>query len=113
MNTKIAEECPDDYTFNPDNEYIKIRHKELWKGSYTVSGAREEGYIVESGGQQSSSGSFHTEGVSGSKTSIKGQQSYNAERSSMGSFSSKEEAVQLYPQEVNLKLRISKFSNHA
>lgn len=64
----------------------------MTKGSYTISGAIEEGIIVESGGEFSSSGSFNTQGVSGGQASI----------------SSKQEAVQLYPQEIHLKLRISK-----
>lgn len=90
---KISQECPEEYTLNPDNEYIKIRYKNLTKGSYTVEGGYEEGYEWETGGYQSSSGQFHTEGVSEDNTSFRG----------------KNEAVQLFPQEIHLKLRISEF----
>ncbi|XP_014209848.1 integrin beta-PS isoform X2 [Copidosoma floridanum] len=91
VNTRISEECPDNYTFNPDNVYIKVRQKELWKGSYTINPGREEGIAWEAGGQQSSSGSVNVKGESGSSASA----------------SDRSEAVQLYPQEINLKLRIN------
>lgn len=111
VNLKISEECPDNFTFNPDNEYIKIRHKELWKGSYEIEGAREEGFIVESGGHQSSSGHFHVEGQQSSSEHQSSSGHFNQQGEVSGTqretFSGSQEAVQLYPQEISLKLRIS------
>lgn len=101
VNKKISEECPDNYTFNPDNEYIKIRYKDLTKGSYYAVKGLEEKVITESKGQESSSASVNTESQSSSQSTI-------SSSSSSTSSSSKQEAVQLYPQEVSLKLRISK-----
>ncbi|XP_014224421.1 integrin beta-PS-like isoform X1 [Trichogramma pretiosum] len=89
INTRISEICPENYTFNPDNEYIKIRHKDLWKGSYSIDGGSESGFFIEEGGHESYNGKFNVQG---------GGKSY---------FGGKQEAVQLYPQEINLKLRIN------
>lgn len=103
MNRRAAELCPEKYTYNPDNEFILIRDRELWKGTYNVNPGLEEGYNFESGGYHSSSGNIN----------YKGQQSsdgyYDGEESGSSAFSeSREEAVQLSPQEISLKLRISK-----
>ncbi|XP_001606384.1 integrin beta-PS [Nasonia vitripennis] len=88
---KISMECPNDYTINPDNEYKMDKYKELTKGSYNAVKGLEEKVSTESKGHESSSASIHTETHSSSSTST----------------SSKNEAVQLYPQEVTLKLRIN------
>ncbi|KAJ8669749.1 hypothetical protein QAD02_001008 [Eretmocerus hayati] len=97
VNTKIWEECPQNYTVAPENEFIKIRAKSLTKGSYEIEGGFEEGYEWESGGHQSSSGRFNTEEVNGDRTSFNENQAAQSER----------EAVQLFPQEIYLKVRIN------
>ncbi|XP_014230256.1 integrin beta-PS [Trichogramma pretiosum] len=79
VNAKISAECPDDYTINPDNEYIKIRYKDLTKGSYSP--------------------------VIGLKEDNKQKEQKSVSKDDIGS--NKQEAVQLYPQEVSLKLRIN------
>ncbi|XP_058794525.1 integrin beta-PS-like isoform X2 [Phymastichus coffea] len=91
VNQKISEECPDDFKINPDNEYITIRNKELWKGSYTIEPGYIEGSEWNAGGEHSSSGGFNIHGESGSSFS----------------GNSRGEAVQLQPQEVKIKLRIN------
>lgn len=103
VNRRTAELCPERYTINPDNEFILIRDKELWKGSYTVNPGYEEGYEIDSGGYHSSSGNIHVTGQQSSSGN------YVEEENGSSSFSeSKEETVQLSPQEISLKLRISK-----
>lgn len=94
---KISVECPNNYTINPDNEYKMDKYKELTKGSYNAVKGLEEKVATESKGQESSSTSVHTESHSSSQSTI----------TSSTSTTSKQEAVQLYPQEVTLKLRIS------
>ncbi|XP_001601489.2 integrin beta-PS [Nasonia vitripennis] len=91
LSKKIDEACPD--AFNPDNVYIKRRAKEIWKGNYTVGTAIEEHIEVSAGGSHSSSGSFNINSSSGTKTS--------------SVIGGKNEAVQLYPQHIELKLRIN------
>lgn len=94
VNTKISTECPANYTFNPDNEYYKIRYKELTKGSYTPVKGLEE---VDNEPTQESSADNSNADNNGKKTS------------KSGTKTDKEEAVQLYPQEITLKLRISNY----
>lgn len=85
-------ECPNDYTINPDNEYKMDKYKELTKGNYNAVKGLEEKVSTESKGQKSSSANVHTESHSSSSST---------------NTSSKNDAVQLYPQEVTLKLRMS------
>lgn len=71
-----------------------LKHRNLTKGGYAASGTGEgygsiEGSYSGSSSSSSSSSYFHKE-------------------SSSGSGSRKQEAVQMWPQEVNLKLRISR-----
>lgn len=96
VNTKILEECPEEYKINPDNDYIKIRYKELTKGTYHIGGGSTEGYSSEFTQQQTSSKKSYYDSVQWGQTS------------SGNSLNTKQEAVQLYPQEINLTLRISK-----
>ncbi|XP_058794533.1 integrin beta-PS [Phymastichus coffea] len=97
VNVKVTADCPANYTFNPGNDYTLIRYKELTKGNYApVKGLEETTITAEIEEEQSSSSSVHTVSESNSKTSSK-----------TSSTSNKQEAVQLYPQEINLKLRIN------
>lgn len=88
INTKIFATCPLDYTWNPDNVFSMLRHRNLTKGS---GGA--------GGGYGSIEGSFSSSNSSSSH--------FHKESSSSGG-SRRQEAVQMWPQEVDLKLRISK-----
>jgi integrin beta 1 len=119
VNTRISAECPDNYTFNPDNEYIKIRYRELAKGSYNaVIGLKEEEeeeeeeIIIESEEEQSSSGTVDIKLDNVTPVSTSSSSSFNRSSNSSSkknsSSSIKQEPVQLYPQEVSLRLRISK-----
>jgi integrin beta 1 len=99
VNKKISEECPENYTFNPNNEHIKVRYRELTKGSYSlVTGLGSTSAETEE--NESSSGSMQTNSQSSSSNS-------SSSSSSASSNNSKQEAVQLYPQEISLKLRIN------
>lgn len=84
INTKISSECPEKYIVNPDNEYQKVRYKELTKGSVS-----------------------QVEGLIEKKDDDNKQKNYKVSKTSVDN--NKEETVQLYPQEVNLKLRISNY----
>lgn len=94
-----SSECPANYTYNPGNDYTLLRYKELTKGNYApVKGLEETTVIPEIEDKQSSSTNVNNESGSRSKSSSK-----------TSSSNSKQEAVQLYPQEINLKLRISEY----
>ncbi|XP_012282811.1 integrin beta-PS [Orussus abietinus] len=82
INTKIFATCEEKYTWNPDNVFSMLRHRDLTKGGYGNRG---------SGGYSSSSSS--SSASSSSSTQIKS--------------GGRQEAVQIWPQEVNLKLRIN------
>lgn len=74
-----------------------VRHRNLTKGGYSV---------ISNAGMESH-GSF--EHISSTNYSSTSSTHIHQESSSSGSSSSKrQDAVQMWPQEVNLKLRISK-----
>ena len=81
MNTNITTECPKNHLINPSNEYQKIKGESLRKGSYDRNDSEKN---------------F-------------GNTNINAETANNPSNSNfKKEAIQLYPQEIKLKLRKSK-----
>ncbi|XP_006623005.1 integrin beta-PS [Apis dorsata] len=92
INTKIFATCPAEYTWNPDNVFSMIRHRNLTKGGYASGGANsyEYSYI---------------------NSSTYGSQSYketsNSNNNNNNSGNKRQEAIQIWPQEVNLKLRIN------
>lgn len=97
---KPATPCPEEFVVNPDNEQIMIRDEMLSRGGQYLGG----GTMVSGGsasGQQSGSGS-----MSGS-SSASGGSSMSGSASGSGSGS----VVQISPQEVKLKLRISELIN--
>ncbi|KAL6266943.1 hypothetical protein P5V15_000028 [Pogonomyrmex californicus] len=94
INTKILSICPPEYTWNPDNVFSMLRHRNLTKGGYAVGGAGGGGY----GSIESSYSNF-------SSSSSSSSHSYKESWGSGGSR--RQEAVQMWPQEVNLKLRIN------
>jgi len=94
INTKIFATCPPDYTWNPDNVFSMLRHRNLTKGGYAAGGGGGGGY-----------GSIET---SYSNFSSSSSSSSHSHKESWGGGGRRQEAVQMWPQEVNLKLRISK-----
>ena len=92
--------CPEEFVINPDNEQIMIRDYALSRGEKELSGGgrvsggsiseQESGFGSMSGGSSASGGSSMSGGASGA-----------------GSGS----VVQISPQHVHLKLRISEFLN--
>lgn len=93
INTKIFATCPPEYTWNPDNVFSMLRHRNLTKGGYGAGSG---------GGGGGGYGSIETSYSNFSSSSHSYKESWG------GSGSRRQEAVQMWPQEVNLKLRISK-----
>lgn len=96
-DTKPATLCPEEFVINPDNEQIMVRDYALSRGGKALSG----GGMV-SGGSISEQESGHSSMSGGSSAS--GGSSMSGGRSGSGSGS----VVQISPQHVHLKLRISK-----
>uniref|UniRef100_A0A1Q3FMG1 Integrin beta n=1 Tax=Culex tarsalis TaxID=7177 RepID=A0A1Q3FMG1_CULTA len=88
-----AQYCPEEYTVDPSNEFIKIEARELSKASKGGVAIAGEGYEEShwSSSSSSSSSSHHSSSSSSSSSS-----------SASGS-----NIVQIYPQRVQLKLRIN------
>lgn len=96
-DVKPASTCPEEFVINPDNEQILVRSEALSRGGMSMSGGGYESggtYYEEGGSQGSISGG--TSGISG------GSGSGGSSGSSSGGV------VQISPQHVQLKLRISK-----
>ena len=95
---KLATPCPEEFVVNPDNEQIMVRDYALSRGGKALSG-----------GTMVSGGSVYEE-ESGSSSMKGGSQSSGGFRESGGGSSSASGGVvQISPQEVHLKLRISEF----
>lgn len=97
--------CPEEYTYNPDNEMIPLLNMELTR---RVSGAAAEGGGAMAGGYSasgySSSGSSYQ--ASSSSSSHYGSSSSSGSTYGFGAAASGG-IVQISPQRVKLKLRIS------
>jgi integrin beta 1 len=93
---KPATPCPEEFVVNPDNEQIMMREAMLSRGSAYLG----DGSMV-SGGSASGHGS--------SSGSMSGHGSASGGSSGHGSSSGSGSVVQISPQEVKLKLRISEF----
>lgn len=93
---KPATPCPEEFVVNPDNEQIMIRDMALSRGGKALSG----GTMVSGGGiyeEESGAGS-----MSGQSSASGG-----GSESGKGSASGSGSVVQISPQHVHLKLRIS------
>lgn len=100
--TPFAGSCLEEYTWNPDNEQHMIWMRELTRagsssGSASAAGSYGESFSSSSGSSSSSSSS-HSFGGSSSSGS-----------GGAWGASGQEKIVQISPQRVGLKLRISKF----
>lgn len=89
--------CPEEFVINPDNEQIMVRDYGLSRGGQSIAG----GGMVSGGSMEGHGGS------SGSMTGG-GSASSGGSHSGSGSGSASGSVVQISPQEVRLKLRISK-----
>lgn len=95
---KPATTCPEEFVVNPDNEQIMVKDDALSRGGVAIS----DGTIVSGGsmsGHESSSGSMSGNSQSSGGSNMQGS----------GSGQKSEDVVQISPQEVRLKLRISEF----
>lgn len=95
----ITGSCPEQYTWNPDHEERILLREEL-----TRAGKSAGGGVHVSGSEYSASSS------SSSSSSYSGSATFggSSRGSSQSSASSSGKIVQVYPQRVGLKLRISK-----
>lgn len=104
--------CPEEYTWNPDYEYSMFEHEQLThaKGAAAIGGgSASSGGSISETKTSGSSYKEHSESSGGSFShygSSSGGSRYSGSSSSYGSSS--ERIVQIYPQRVGLKLRISK-----
>lgn len=111
--------CAVEYSYNPDNEEILVRKEELTRSGASAASAQQSGQLngfSSSSHNQSYSrydksqehwDSQRQQSMSGSS---KRQQS--GSRVEYGSFSESGKIVQIHPQEVNLRLRISMLINY-
>lgn len=88
--------CPEEYTFNPDNEQTFIDQRSLTRGG-----------SMSAGGSMVSGGSMSGGSSGGSSMSESGSMSAGGSSSGSGSSSASGSIVQISPQRVGLKLRIS------
>lgn len=90
--------CPEEYTVDPSNEAITLIARELSKPTKVGGGGAGGGYEAEM------SGSSHWSSSSSSHSSSSSSSSSSGHMSASG-----HNIVQIYPQRVQLKLRLSKF----
>lgn len=96
--------CPEEFTYNPDSQLTQIINKELSRSKRQSFLAGEDGAGGVVG--ESATGYKQTSSSSGSYSS----HSYNSQTghtSTSTSWRSEQEIVQIKPQRVNLKLRVS------
>lgn len=112
---KSINNCDEQYRWDPSNEQRLTVFEELTRGAIGQSGGGGQSMAGGSYEASSSKGSYHSSGST--------YESYNRETQSSASHSSKTSGmhtsygshsesgriVQIYPQRVNLKLRISMF----
>lgn len=93
--------CPEEYIWNPDTVQMFTMNRELTRAGYAAAAG---------GGQMSYGSSYYANSSYSSSSSGSYSGSYGASgsASSAGSFSGSD-IVQISPQRVSLKLRISKF----
>lgn len=112
---KSINNCSEEYTWDPDNEQRLVIYEELTRGGISQSGGGGGGGQSMAGGYEASSskGSHYSSGSSYENYSKQTQTSasHSSRKSGMhtsyGSHSESGRIVQIYPQRVNLKLRIS------
>lgn len=97
----ITGSCPEQYTWNPDHEERILIREELTRAGKSAAGGSASGVHISSSGEYSASGSSSSSGTFSS----------SSRGSASGSRSSSGKIVQIYPQRVGLKLRISKYSS--
>lgn len=109
---KSINNCDEEYTWDPDNEQRLVIFEELTRGAIaqssggqSIAGGSFE--AASSKGSSSSSGSTFESYSKQTQTSASQSSRKSSSRTSYGSVSSSGKIVQIYPQRVNLKLRIS------
>lgn len=109
---KSINNCAEEYTWDPDNEQRLVIAEELTRGGISQSGG---GQSIAGGSYEASSskGSHHSSGSTyesynrQTQTSATHSHKQSGMHTSYGSHSESGRIVQIYPQRVNLKLRIS------
>lgn len=101
--TSLTQTCPEEYTWNPDNEQRIVINRQLTRAGSSASASGGGGYV---------SGGTYEEGSYGSSS---WQGSYNEEHGAReaGSASgyARGQITQIAPQRIGLKLRISKLKD--
>lgn len=100
--------CPEEYTWNPDYEFSMYQHEQLTRAKGAAAsggGSTVAGGSISETASAGSSYSEHNEASSGSYDHY--GSSSGGSRYSGSSSSSSGKIVQIYPQRVGLKLRIS------
>uniref|UniRef100_U5EVW7 Integrin beta n=1 Tax=Corethrella appendiculata TaxID=1370023 RepID=U5EVW7_9DIPT len=94
--TQLHGSCPEEYTWNPDNEQTLVINRELSRaGSKAGGGQFVSGGSVSMSGSSSSSSSSHHQSSGGSYFEESGSSNFG------------QDTVQISPQRVGLKLRIN------
>lgn len=98
--------CPEEFTYNPDSQLTETINKELTRRKRLDAGAgyEDDSAAAAAGYQQSSASNYSYS--SSSYRSSSGSSSSSSSSNSM-SWRSEGEIVQIKPQRVNLRLRIS------
>lgn len=104
--------CPKEYIWNPDNEvHVKIAEELTRAGSISGGGQRISGgsYEASSSRDSSSSSSYSSNTYSRQRENSSGssRKGYSS-NTQFGSYESSGKIVQIYPQRVGLKLKISR-----
>lgn len=122
--TSLFGGCPEEYTWNPDHEQRIILKEELTRASQGAiggGGVRVSGASISGESSSSSSSQSKYEASGGSYTGYRESGSGGRQSGFQGSYSHSENAqfgqfggkiVQIYPQRVGLKLRISELWYH-
>lgn len=108
--------CPEEYTYNPDNVEVLINKTQLTRGGSHAAISGGSGQSAAGGYYSSSQNeSYSRNDYSQESWDRQRQQSINqnsrksGQRVDYGSYSESGKIVQIYPQRVQLKLRISRF----
>lgn len=113
--SSFAGGCAEEYTWNPDHEeHLLVREELTRAGSAAASGGAQQSiaggsYEASSSRQSYSGSSFESSQYSKQReTSASSSRKGYSQNTQYGSYSESGKIVQIYPQRVALKLRISK-----
>lgn len=104
--------CPEEFSYNPDSQLTQVTNKELSR-SKRMDFFAAGGGAAAAGHEGESAAGFHQQSHSSSSGSYSSSSydSASGHSSSSMSWRSEQEIVQIKPQRVNLKLRVSKWKD--